>query len=273
VITLLSGGLVNDASVSDDGRFVVTAGADGKASIWAPDGQLVRTVVHGVGALNRARLSREGNLLVTAGKDGQARIWGRNGEPRGTVKHAASVNDARFSSDAKLLVTASDDGTAVIWRVSDGKRIRTLTGHTEAVVAAAFSPNDALVATGSRDLNARVWNAHSGQPVATLHGHQGAITDVAFSSDGRWLATAGPGSAGIWETRKEGRWPSLWVYFVRRHPATSRINDVAFSARGWRLFVGSPEGFSSYDCRLCGGVKQLTAIARGRLGAIVRTKP
>jgi WD40 repeat protein len=273
VVPLSPSGPVIDAAFSRDGRFIVTAGADGKAAVWTARGRFLQALSHGAGPLTRARLSGDGSVVMTAGKDGRVRLWTRQGVPLGVVAHTEAVNDARFSRDGKLLVTASDDNTAVVWRVSDGQRLATMTGHTEDVVSAAFSPDGARVATGSKDLSARVWDAHSGKQVAVLNAHQGTVNDVAFSSDGRWLATAGPTTAGIWETRKTGRWPFLWTYLVRRHPTVSRINDVAFSPGGTKLFVGSPEALSVYDCRLCGGAKQLVAIARARLGAIVRTKP
>ena len=270
-LALTPSGPVNDAAFSSNGKVVITAGQDGKARIWTRAGTLVETIVHGEKAVNRARFSRDGQFVVTAGEDGSARVWRTNGARVQRLDHGAPINDARFSRDGTLVVTAGDDGMVAIWRVSDGARLRTLSGHTDSVVAAAFSPNGALVATGSADLTTRVWNVRSGKPVAVLRVHQGSVNDVAFSADGRWLATAGPSSAGIWQTRKRGNWPAEPIYLVR--PPTLRINDLAFSPHGWRLVLGSRDGVHVYDCKLCGGATQLVTIARARLRAIARPKP
>ena len=98
--------------------------------------------------------------------------------------------------------------------------------------------------------------------------HVGSVNDIAFSADGRWLATAGPQAAGIWETRKKGAWPALPIYLVRAPPP--RLDHLVFSSRGWRLAMGWRDGaIRTYDCRLCGGIKQLTGIGRARLREIV----
>src|SRR2546421_706879 len=115
----------------------------------------------------------------------------------------------------------------------------------------------------STDRDARVWNVKSGNQVALLRVHSGPVNDVTFSADGRWIATAGPLAAGIWETRQDRRWPTLPVYLVRG--PVRPINDVAFSPHGWRLAMGSRDGsVRTFDCRLCGPTRQLTAIARAR---------
>ena len=140
------------------------------------------------------------------------------------------------------------------------------------MTAIAFSPKGSRLATASNDRDARVWNVNSGNQVALLRVHSGPVNDVTFSADGRWIATAGPLAAGIWETRQDSRWPVLPVYLV--YGPTRPINDVAFSPDGWRLAMGSRDGsVRTFDCRLCGGIRQLTAIAHARLREIVLAKP
>jgi WD40 repeat protein/flagellar biosynthesis GTPase FlhF len=313
-LTLRHAGPVTTASFGRRGQRLITASADGNARIWdARTGALVVALPQG-STLNAAQLSPDGRLAVTAGADGAALIWDVRGRQLQRLDHEAPVNDARFSPNSKLVVTASNDHTAAIWRVSDGRRLATLNGHTEAVDAAIFSPDGRRVATASADTtariwnvasghsehtlsghsddvtaitfnpkgsrlatassdrDARVWNVRSGSQVALLRVHSGPVNDVTFSSDGRWVATAGPLAAGIWETREGSRWPVQPAYLIRG-PARP-INDVAFSPRGWRLAMGSRDGsVRTFDCRLCGGIKQLARIARARLRAIAHVTP
>jgi WD40 repeat protein len=314
-LTLQHAGAVTAATFGRGGDRVITASADGRARIWnTRTGALLVELPHGA-ALNAAVLSRDGRLAVTAGADGTAVLWDAvRARVLHRLSHNGPVNDARFSPNGKLVVTASDDHTAAIWRVSDGVRLATLSGHTDAVVAAMFSPDGRRVATASTDAtariwtvasgraehvlsghsdsvtaiafnpkgtrlatassdrDARVWNMRTGNQVALLRVHAGPVNDVTFSADGRWIATAGPLAAGIWETRQGGRWPVLPVYLIR---GPSRpINDVAFSPHGWRLAMGSRDGsVRTFDCLLCGGLKQLTRVARAQLHEIAHSKP
>jgi WD40 repeat protein len=313
-LTLAHAGAVTAATFAGRGARLITASADGRARIWnTTNGSLVVALPHGA-AMSAAALSPDGRVAVTAGADGSALLWDAlHARVLHRLNHKGPVNSAQFSRNGKLVVTASDDHTAAIWRVSDGIRLVTLSGHTDAVIAAIFSPDGRRVATGSTDgtarvwnvgsgriehvLNghsegltgiafnpggtriatastdrdARVWNVRTGDQVALLRVHAGPVNDVTFSTDGRWIATAGPLAAGIWETRQGGRWPVLPVYLIR---GPSRpINDVAFSPRGWRLAMGSRDGsVRTFDCVLCGGIKQLTSVARIRLQQIVRAK-
>jgi WD40 repeat protein len=191
--------------------------------------------------------------------------------------HTEEVVAATFSPDGKRVATASADSTARIWNVRTGAS-RQLSDHTGPLTSLAFNRDGSLLATGSTDSDARVWDGRSGKAIAALRIHSGAVTDVAFSADGRWVATAGPLSAGIWETKKRGVWPDRPIYLLHGSaapPSARALDTLAFSPRGWRLVTGWRNGdVRTFDCRLCAGLKELTAIGRSRLREIVRvTKP
>jgi len=268
------GASVNDARLSPRGQIAATAGQDGTAKLWnVRTGGLLHSLEHD-GPVNRVCFSPDGALVVTAGADRTAAIWRvEDGKRLRTLAgHTGNVLAAVFSPGGKRVATASADGTARIWNVKSGEPEQVLVGHSDIVTALAFNRDGSLLATSSLDRDARVWNVRSGTEAALLQIHQGVVSDVAFSADGRWLATAGPGAAGVWETRKRGAWPSFPVYLLRG--PTRPINGVAFSPRGWRIVLGSRDGsVRLYDCKLCGRIGQLSSIGRARLGEIVRTKP
>jgi WD40 repeat protein len=272
--TLQHGAALAAARLSPNGRIALTAGRDGEARLWdAATG----TLLHGLrqtGPLRDARFSPDGKLVVTAGADGAAAIWRVSDGRRlaSLVGHTDAILAAAFSPDGRFVATASTDTTARIWNARTGALVHVLAGHSDDVIALAFSPDGATLATSSLDRDARAWNVKSGRQVALLRLHIGLVSDVAFSADGRWLATAGPTAAGIWETRRTGLWPATPPSLVRGF--TRPINDVAFSPRGWRLLMGSRDGsVRVYDCTFCGGITQLAAMGRARLGQIVVAKP
>jgi WD40 repeat protein len=265
---------INDARLSPNGRLAATAGQDGTVRIWNVRTSALRRTLKHDGPVTSVRFSPDGTLLVSASTDRTAAVWRVSDGARlqTLAGHKAAVVAARFSPRGKRVATASLDGTARIWGVADGKPEHVLAEHDDDLTAVAFSPDGSLLATSSLDRDARVWNVRTGRPVALLQVHQGVVSDVAFSADGRWLATAGPGAAGVWETRRTGTWDTFPTYLLRG--PTRPINDIAFSPRGWRILLGSRDGsVRLYDCKLCGTIRQLTAIGRARLRKIVHAKP
>jgi WD40 repeat protein len=274
VAVLPHGAPVNAARLSPDGRTAVTAGSDGSARLWnVRAAELLHTLRHGK-AVNDARFDRSGTRLVTADEDGTAAVWRvRDGMRLATLAgHTSGIVVAAFSPDGKRIATASSDSTARIWNARTGASEWTLTDHTAALTALAFSPDGRQLATSSSDRDVRVWNVTSGAQRALLRLHAGPVLDVAYSADGRWLASAGPSAAGLWKTRKSGQWLTFPVYLVRG--PTRPLSHVAFSPHGWNLAIGSRDGsVRTFDCRLCGRVKQLAGIGAARLAQIVDAKP
>jgi WD40 repeat protein len=213
-------------------------------------------------------------LLVTGGEDGTAAVWRVSDGKRvaALTGHTEAVVAVAFSPDGQRVATASADSTARIWNAQTGQSEHTLAKHTDSLTALVFSPDGKQLATSSSDRDVRVWSVSSGVEVALLRLHSGPVLDVDFSADGRWLASAGPLAAGIWKTRKTGQWPTLPIYLVRG--PTRPLSHVAFSPRGWNLAIGSRDGsVRTFDCTLCGGIRQLVVIAANRLAEIVRAKP
>jgi WD40 repeat protein len=310
------GAALNAAAFSGNGARVITGGVDKSARVWrVPTGQPVAELPHGA-VVTGARLTPNGRLAVTAGRDGVVRVW--NVATIATVRRyelGGSINDLELSRDGRFAVAASSNGTAAVFGVvsrsevllrghgdevvaavfsPDGRRVATasadstariwnartgtsveLSGHSAALSALAFNNDGSLLATTGTDTDIRVWNGRSGAEVAVLRGHSGGVNDITFSADGRWIASAGPLSAGIWQVRKSGAWPDTPLYFVDGDTArTPRLDHLAFSPRGWRLLTGWRLGnVRVFDCALCGGVKELQAIAKSRLKEIVRRSP
>jgi len=89
-----------------------------------------------------------------------------------------------------------------LWRVSDGRLLRTLEGHTDWVNSVTFSPDGQTLASGSRDSPIRLWRASDGALLRTLKGHTSDVNSVAFSPDGLWLASGNlDGTISLWGVR------------------------------------------------------------------------
>jgi WD40 repeat protein/flagellar biosynthesis GTPase FlhF len=275
VAELPHGAVVTGARLTPNGRSAVTAGRDGVVRVWnVATRATVRRYDLG-GSINDLELSRNGRFAVAASSNKLAAVYGVAARSEVLLKgHTDEVVAAAFSPDGTRVATASADSTARIWNSRTGKSVE-LVGHSAGLTALAFNNDGSLLATTGTDTDIRVWNGRSGAEVAVLRGHSGVVNDVTFSADGRWIASAGPLSAGIWQVRKRGAWPDTPLYFVDGDAArTPRLDHVAFSPKGWRLLTGWRLGnVRVFDCAVCGGLKELQAIAKSRLKQIVRRSP
>ena len=129
----------------------------------------------------------------------------------------------------------------------------------------AYSSDGRRLVTSSLDADGHVWNAKTFAHIRELRGHASIVSDVAFSPDGRWIATAGPTTVGLWETETGQRiQKGTPVFFLRGHGP--RVRSVAFAPDSRRVASISDDGtVRTYLCELCGTQGELIRHARARL--------
>jgi WD40 repeat protein len=100
----------------------------------------------------------------------------------------------------------------------------------------------------------------TGHLVHLLRWHFGPVAQATFSPDGRWVLTAGPGTAGLGLVSTGER-----VVFLRGH--TKPLVGAVFAGRDGRLIVtASKDGtLRTWRCGLCGDVDDLIKLAGQRL--------
>ena len=137
--------------------------------------------------------------------------------------------------------------------------------HEDDLTSIAYSRDGKFLATSSIDADGYIWNAQTFAYVRTLRGHTALVSDIAFSPDGRWLATAGPTTVGMWERETNLRiqkgTPPL---FLRGH--VQRVWSIAVAPDSRRVASISADGtVRTYLCELCGTVGELVRLAGRRL--------
>jgi WD40 repeat protein len=227
-------GPVNTASFSRNSKSVITSSDDWTARVWrVSDGHLIASLQHGA-AVTAARLTPNGQFAVTAGRDGFVRVWNVATASRvRSYELGGTINDAELSHDGKFVVAASSNWSAAIFGIAADREL-ILKGHTDDVVAAAFSPDGKRVATASEDGTARIWDARTGTSSDPLTGHTAGLTALAFNKDGSRLATTGTDTdVRIWNGRTGAE-----IAVLRGH--AGQVNDLAFSADGRWLASAGP---------------------------------
>jgi WD40 repeat protein len=237
-------GDIRCANFSPDGKYVVTASADGTARVWnAATGQPVTPPMKHDAEVRMANFSPDGNYVVTASFDYTARIWDAHTgkEVGGKMGHGGKVYSAYFSFDGKWVVTASADHAAQVWNAATDRSISRLP-HAGIVRGATFSPDGKRVITSSFDKTARVWDAATGKALTEPLPHGGWVYSPKFSPDGQTVVTAcTDGAARLWDSRTgEEIGPPL------RHQSglhfASKFRDIDPAQSGVYFAEFSPDG-------------------------------
>ncbi len=293
------------AEFSANGRLVVTASADDTAGVWDSATGLRLQTLHAGAPVSVARFSPDGTLVATGDRRGDVKLWKtRDGHQFATGRQRGPVSGAAFAPDGETLATAGGDGVSV-WSVPGGKRLRLLRSPG-GVSGVAFSPDGSLLAAAGKDGAARIWDAaggrsrgvwkvskspltgvvfssdgrlllatglvvqtrvvRTGAPFRTLVGHTGPVLDGAFSPDGRWIVTAGPSSAGLWQ--RTGDRPYFYLKSAEKQPAqvSRRLTSASFSPDGRFVLSSGVDGsVRLYRCEVCGNLHALLKLAEGRL--------
>jgi WD40 repeat protein len=174
-----------------------------------------------------------------------------------------AVTGLAFSPGGDLIAAGDAGGYATIWRVSGGVPLRKWLAHRRGtpVLGVAFNRSNRLLATTGRDAEVRVWGVLDGRPVADLSGHFSTVNGVQFSPDGRWIVSAGPGKAGLWDVAGQHK-----LQFLEGHQG--KLLAASFDESGRRIeTVGVDGTIRAYACGVCGRVPELLRLADARLAA------
>jgi WD40 repeat protein len=209
--TFAHGAAVNWATFDGSGRYLATAGEDGRTLLWnIATEEKIELEFQRYHPMQFVEYSPTGGLLVTAGDDQRARIWDANSHKllRTLVGHDGSIMSASFSRDATRIVTASLDGTARVWSTGeDGKALQVIRvgGDGVRVMSAAFSPDATRIATAGADGRVEIWDATTGSPLLVLQAGGKAVQRVQFSPAGdHVLISSNGGSARLYPSTGPG---------------------------------------------------------------------
>lgn len=237
--------IVWSASLSPDGRWVVTAGEDATARVWALDGGGAKAVFRGHAArVNSAAFSPDGRWVSTVSDDGSARIWTIATEEVAVFPgYKGGSGNIVFSPDRQRLATSGGfdltdmDGHVLsrieevwLWDVDTGSLVATLSGYEYKVDRMTFSLSGQRIITAHYSGKVRVWDVATGREIAVWNAHNGRVSGLALSPNGELLATGGgDGKVRVWET-------STWQQTAVLRSLEGEAASVTFSANGqWLL--------------------------------------
>ena len=118
------------------------------------------------------------------------------------MSHPGGVETVTFTHDSKYLITGGLEGRLYMWSVETGKKVDTLSHHSDAVLAISSNDTGRWVATAGYDKVIKVFNRSFRKNHYKLISHQTAVTTVSFLSGQRLLSTDKEGTILIWDIVK-----------------------------------------------------------------------
>jgi WD40 repeat protein len=219
-------GAVREVAFSPDDKFLASGSDDNTVKIWDADTwQLVNKLEGHTGSVTSVYFSFDGKLLASASQDNTVRLWDTHSwKSLFTLEgHHNNVYSVMFSPDGKKVATASEDGTVKLWDPRSGRELKTLTGpDNTAISCVQFSPKDGKwLATANGDGTVYVWDTDSGELFKKRHstGSAEGVIMVSFSPEGDMLASAGGGTARVWN-----------LLNVKDEKPVKEINNLAYSS-------------------------------------------
>jgi WD40 repeat protein len=242
--------------------------------VWrTQNGRLLQVLRGHVGAVLDIAFNPDATRIASAGdnSDKTARIWSVDGKQLRVLHHRGPVVRVEFSPDGRLLATASGDEMARLWEVATGKLRRTLRGHTDFVRDVDFRRDGKVLVTASDDSDARTWNVATGRS-RVLRGHFGPVVRARFSPNGRWIVTAGPRTAALWDAGTgEFFAPTGLADPFLRGPLQGPVTSAVFTRDGRRILTSSGDGtVRAFVCAACARIDELVRLARVRLARLER---
>ena len=231
-------GAIAGMAYSDDGRWLVTTGADATLKVWdATYHTLIRTIELDDG--NATALALDGSRAATGHADGKVVLWDlEHAVKLATIqRNEANIWAVVFVGDPNRVAVASHDWKVALWDTSQpAAPLHIFDGHQNAVQALAYAPREELLASGSADETVRLWDLRTLDLKRSYRGHRDFVTAVAFSHSGKILASGAlDGRIRVWSALSSRRLRSL-------NGHTGRITDIAFAPAGNLLASASADG-------------------------------
>ena len=237
-------GVVLAATISRDGKRMVTGGEDATVRVWdlttTPEYTDLATLSHRFGSLG---VSADGRLLAVASRNVHVPK-----EPDVVVFDAATggeryrvpgLGDAGFDPRGRWLVAGRADGSVSVCDQSDGREQRALPGGTRPPVQVVFRPDGGALAAVEILGPVRVWDTGTWGVTEYTPANGKTVSAVSWSPDGTRLAVAEGDAVVIWEPgtgRVVERMATANTPLVCEFSPDGRLIAVAGRGRSLELF-------------------------------------
>jgi WD40 repeat protein/tRNA A-37 threonylcarbamoyl transferase component Bud32 len=218
-------GAVGAVAISQDGKRVLSAGADGVVRLWRQAGGREVGRFPGHVGMPRRVAFLPGNHALSCGDDGTLRLWDLRqsaplGNPPRDPRHPGpspremrrltgmreAVNGLSCSPDGRRALAVGANAL-ILYHLETGKQIWQRDAHTGRINSLAVSHDWKRALTGSQDGTVRLWDVEKGKELKCFDDFEAWVYAVAISPDGT-KALAGYGGLKLKDGKllsKDGR--------------------------------------------------------------------
>lgn len=179
---------------SSDGRYLYSAGLDGKVFRWDLTTRTASGLSTDMLRITSVDLSSDDRYLAGISTEGNALIWNPEKESdKFNIESAGkTISSIRFKPDAQKIGVGYDDGTVEIWDLASGKKENEVVAHDGEVSDIRFNPGMNQVATAGKDSMLKLWDLKDlTNPPVSFDDITGLVIAFDFSSDGDVIVSAG----------------------------------------------------------------------------------
>ena len=227
-------GTVTAMAADDQGRWIVSVGADGTLKVWnAGSGALVRTIELDEGPAGALAVDQQ--RALTGHKGGAVVLWDlERAEKLGVFQHQeAPISALAFTSDPNQFVVAGQAGAVALFDLrTRSAPVAVLEGQDGAALAIA-SARPGLVAAAGQDRNIRLWRTDTRSLARTWRGQGDMPSALGIASGGRAVASGSAGgSVRLWSASSSRMQRSF-----RAHEG--RVTALAFAPSNDRMLASA----------------------------------
>ena len=236
-ITRITGhrGAVTGLATGDQGRWIVSAGADGTLKIWnIGSGALVREI--GLDDGPATAIAVDDRRALTGHKGGAIVLWDlERAEKLGLFQHQqAAISALAFTGDAGHFAAAGKSGAVALFDIRSPSAPAAVFEGQEGAHAIAASRWSGLLALAGQDRSIRLWRTESRSLARTWRGQGDAPSALDMAPGGRSAASGSTsGSVRVWSTSSSRPQRSFKAH-------EGRVTAVAFAPTD-RLLVSAGE--------------------------------
>ena len=187
-------GTVTSASVSTDGRYMVTSLGDSSMRVWdLQNGNEVTQVRPETGVLGSASIGPNGDVVAAIDSQGQVVVaspWEQE-QQRFEQPRNARATASQLSGDSARLLVGRSDGSVGLIAVATQTPVVESQPLGLAVTAVAMSPDGTRIAAGYQDGRVQLWEA----PPAGAAPQQNAVPAAEWLTGAAVTAVRHDGSA------------------------------------------------------------------------------
>jgi len=154
---------------SPDGQRVASSSRDKSARVFdSKTGEMLSSYLGHTEPLMGVAFISDGKTLCTAGRDKKIHVWAVAEAKKTTEIGGFDSEVFRIVAHSNYVFSCSADKLVRQHSISDGKLIRTFTGHTDWVYSIAVDKEGKRLAAGSFDGQVRIWNIDDGELLIAL---------------------------------------------------------------------------------------------------------